>query len=88
MKLATTALAAAFALLSTAALAQTGTTYGQSGASIGTVTAPSIGSYNWPSVGTTNAVPTWSNTMPPVRSAPAPSAPTIGAAPFSSGVHR
>ncbi|MDD1537057.1 MULTISPECIES: hypothetical protein [unclassified Bradyrhizobium] len=36
--------------------------YGSSGASVGTVTAPSIGSYNWPSVGVTNSVPTWSNT--------------------------
>lgn len=42
-------------------------TYGSSGQSIGTVTAPSIGTYNWPSVGVTNAVPTWSNTNPPVR---------------------
>lgn len=36
--------------------------YGSSGQTVGTVTAPSIGSYNWPSVGVTNAVPTWSNT--------------------------
>ena len=42
------------------------TTYGTSGASVGTVTAPSVGSYNWPSVGVTNAVPTWRNTNPPV----------------------
>ncbi|MGJ4940319.1 hypothetical protein ACQR1W_07055 [Bradyrhizobium sp. HKCCYLS1011] len=42
-------------------------TYGTSGTSIGTVTAPSVGSYSWPSVGVTNAVPTWSNTNPPVR---------------------
>ena len=42
-------------------------TYGSSGQSVGTVTAPSIGTYNWPSVGVTNAVPTWSNTNPPVR---------------------
>jgi len=42
-------------------------TYGTSGTSIGTVTAPSVGSYNWPSVGVTNAVPTWSNTNPAVR---------------------
>lgn len=41
--------------------------YGTSGTSIGTVTAPSVGSYYWPSVGVTNAVPTWSNTNPPVR---------------------
>lgn len=42
-------------------------TYGSSGQSIGTVTAPSIGTYNWPSVGVTNAVPTWRNTNPPMR---------------------
>jgi hypothetical protein len=42
-------------------------TYGTSGTSVGTVTAPSVGSYYWPSVGVTNAVPTWSNTNPPVR---------------------
>jgi hypothetical protein len=41
--------------------------YGTSGTSVGTVTAPSVGSYYWPSVGVTNAVPTWSNTSPPVR---------------------
>jgi hypothetical protein len=39
-------------------------TYGASGPSIGTVTAPPVGSYNWSSVGVTNAVPTWSNTNP------------------------
>jgi hypothetical protein len=42
-------------------------TYGTSGTSVGTVTAPSVGSYNWPSVGVTNSVPTWSNTNPPAR---------------------
>ena len=42
-------------------------TYGTSGTFVGTVTAPSLGSYYWPSVGVTNAVPTWSNTNPPVR---------------------
>jgi hypothetical protein len=88
MKLTAIALATAFALSSTAALAQPGTTYGQSGTPVGTVAAPSVGSYYWPSVGTTNAVPTWSNTGPQVRSAPAPGAPTIGTAPFSSGVLR
>ncbi|MGY8635992.1 hypothetical protein RAD15_26320 [Bradyrhizobium sp. 14AA] len=36
--------------------------YGSSGQTVGTVTAPSIGTYNWPSVGVTNSVPTWSNT--------------------------
>jgi hypothetical protein len=88
MKLAIIALATAFALSSTAVLAQSGTTYGQSGASVGTVTAPSVGSYYWPSVGTTNAVPTWSNTGPGVSSPPAPAAPTIGTAPSSSGARR
>ena len=44
--------------------AQSRSTYGSSGQSVGTVTAPSIGTYNWPSVGVTNAVPTWSNTNP------------------------
>jgi hypothetical protein len=39
-------------------------TYGSSGQTVGTVTAPSIGTYNWPSVGVTNSVPTWSNTNP------------------------
>ena len=38
------------------------TSYGSSGQTVGTVTAPSVGSYNWPSVGVTNSVPTWSNT--------------------------
>jgi hypothetical protein len=42
-------------------------TYGTSGTSVGTVTAPSVGSYYWPSVGVTNAVPTWSNTGPRAR---------------------
>jgi hypothetical protein len=46
---------------------QSGTYYGTSGTSVGSVTAPSVGSYYWPSVGATNAVPTWSNTNPPVR---------------------
>src|SRR5271168_2343481 len=46
---------------------QSGTHYGTSGLSVGTVTAPSVGSYYWPSVGVTNAVPTWSNTNPPAR---------------------
>ncbi|WP_271507230.1 hypothetical protein [Bradyrhizobium sp. CCBAU 11357] len=42
--------------------AQLGASYGSSGQTVGTVTAPSVGSYNWPSVGVTNSVPTWSNT--------------------------
>ncbi|BAL74046.1 hypothetical protein [Bradyrhizobium cosmicum] len=44
--------------------AQPRASYGSSGQTVGTVTAPSIGTYNWPSVGVTNAVPTWSNTNP------------------------
>ncbi|WP_018316322.1 hypothetical protein [Bradyrhizobium sp. WSM2793] len=36
--------------------------YGSSGQTVGTVTAPSVGSYNWPSVGVTNSAPTWGNT--------------------------
>jgi hypothetical protein len=46
---------------------QSRTHYGTSGQTVGTVTAPSIGTYTWPSVGVTNAVPTWSNTNPPIR---------------------
>jgi hypothetical protein len=42
-------------------------TYGSTGQSVGTVTAPSIGTYNSPSVGVTNTVPTWNNTNPPIR---------------------
>jgi hypothetical protein len=42
-------------------------TYGTTGTSVGTVTAPSVGSYYKPSVGVTNTVPTWSNTNPPAR---------------------
>jgi hypothetical protein len=87
MKLATMALMAAFVLSSTAALAQSGT-FGQSGTSVGTVTAPSVGTYYWPSVGTTDAVPTWSNTTPSVRSGFAPSAPTVGSARSDAGVVR
>ncbi|MCP3392978.1 hypothetical protein NLM27_29950 [Bradyrhizobium sp. CCGB12] len=42
--------------------AQPRASYGSSGQTVGTVTAPSVGSYNWPSVGVTNSTPTWSNT--------------------------
>jgi hypothetical protein len=85
MKLTAIAIATAFALSGTAAFAQPGTTYGQSVTSVGTVTAPSVGSYYWPSVGTTNAVPTWSNTGPVLRSAPASGGATTGT---SSGALR
>ncbi len=81
MKLATLALA--LLLPATAALAQSGTGFGQSVPPVGTVTAPSVGSYSWPSVGTTNAVPTWRNTTPQARSGFVPSTPP--AAPVGSG---
>ncbi|WFU81878.1 hypothetical protein QA645_03750 [Bradyrhizobium sp. CIAT3101] len=42
-------------------------TYGSSGQTVGTVTAPSIGTSTQPSVGVTNSVPTWNNTNPPAR---------------------
>lgn len=45
-----------------APVAQPGASYGSSGQTVGTVTAPSVGTYNWPSVGVTNSVPTWRNT--------------------------
>lgn len=50
---------------SSGAPATQGATYGSSGQTVGTVTAPSIGTYNRPSVGVTNSVPTWNNTNPP-----------------------
>jgi hypothetical protein len=39
-------------------------TFGSSGQTVGTVTAPSVGTSNQPSVGVTNSVPTWNNTNP------------------------
>ena len=70
MKLRTIALATAFTLTSTLALAQSPGLGGY-----GTVTAPSVGSYTAP-VGTTNVPRTWSNTRPaaapPTVPAPAP----------------
>jgi hypothetical protein len=83
MKL-TTIMAIAFALSSSAALAQAGTS-GQSGTSVGSVVAPSVGPYNWPWVGSTLAVPSWTNTSPP---APTTAAPTVGNAPSSPRVRR
>src|ERR1700694_638878 len=68
MKLTTIALACAFALSSTAVLAQAPGLGGY-----GSVVAPSVGSYVAPSVGSTMVVPTWRNTGP---AAPLPSAPT------------
>jgi hypothetical protein len=58
MKITTIALATAFTLTSTFALAQTTGTEGY-----GSVVAPSVGSYQ-SSVGSTNEVPTWRNTGP------------------------
>jgi hypothetical protein len=58
MKATTIALATAFTLTSTFALAQTTGTEGY-----GSVVAPSVGSYQ-SSVGSTNEVPTWRNTGP------------------------
>jgi uncharacterized protein YdeI (BOF family) len=66
MKPTTIALATAFALTSTFALAQS---HGMAG--YGTATAPSVGSYQHP-VGTTNVVPTWRNTGPAANSARVP----------------
>jgi hypothetical protein len=92
MKLATIILATAFALSSTATLAQAVTsgssvaTQGQAGtAGYGSVVAPSVGSYVWPSVGSTSAVPTWRNTGP---AAPLPGVPAAGNAPLRSEVRR
>jgi hypothetical protein len=69
MKITTIALATAFTLTSTFALAQANGTAGY-----GSVVQPSVGSYVAP-VGSTNVVPTWRNTGP---AAPLPSAPTVG----------
>jgi hypothetical protein len=93
MKLTAILLATAFAVSSTAALAQALTPSGssaptgaQAGASgFGSVVAPSVGSYVWPSVGSTLAVPTWRNTGP---AAPRLGAPTASNVPFGSGVRR
>jgi hypothetical protein len=58
MKVTVIALATAFTLTSTFALAQTTGTEGY-----GSVVAPSVGSYQ-SGVGSTNEVPTWRNTGP------------------------
>ena len=70
MRLRTIALATAFALSSTVALAQAPGLGGY-----GSVVAPSVGSYVAPSVGSTNVVPTWRNTGP---AAPLPRVPSVG----------
>jgi hypothetical protein len=68
MKVRTIALATAFTLIRTFALAQAPAGYGS-------VVAPSVGSYP-ATVGSTTVVPTWRNTGP---AAPLPSAPaTVG----------
>jgi hypothetical protein len=86
MKVTTIALATAFTLTSTLALAQTSGTEGY-----GSVVQPSVGSYAWPSVGSTLAVPTWRNTGP---AATPPSSPAFSPMPVPaptvrvSGVRR
>ena len=79
MKITTIALATAFTLTSTLALAQTTGTEGY-----GSVVAPSVGSYQ-SSVESSNEVPTWRNTGPaaPLRSSSAGS--TSGNASASLG---
>ena len=84
MKLWTIALATAFTLTSTFALAQAPGLGGY-----GTVTAPSVGSYTAP-VGTTNVPPTWSNTGPAAAAPTIPTPPPLPSVPppmtRSSGV--
>ena len=80
MKVTTIALATAFTLTSTLALAQTTGTEGY-----GSVVQPSVGSYVWPSVGSTLAVPTWRNTGP---AATPPSSPTIAPMPVTTPMVR
>jgi hypothetical protein len=85
MKVTTIALATAFTLTSTLALAQTTGTEGY-----GSVVQPSVGSYPT-TVGSTNVVPTWRNTGP---AAALPSSPTFAPMPVptpmvrASGVRR
>lgn len=72
MKLTTIAVATAFTLTSTFALAQAGLS------GYGSTVAPSVGSYVAPSVGSSvNQTPTWRNTGP---AAPLPGATTVGSA--------
>ncbi|MDQ1390449.1 MAG: hypothetical protein QOF56_3903 [Acidobacteriaceae bacterium] len=85
MKVTTIALATAFTLTSTLALAQTTGTEGY-----GSVVQPSVGSYP-ATIGSTNVVPTWRNTGP---AATLPSSPTVAPMPVptprvgASGVRR
>ena len=73
MKVTIIALATAFTLTSTLALAQTTGTEGY-----GSVVQPSVGSYVSPSVGSTLVVPTWRNTGP---AATPPSSPAFSQIP-------
>jgi hypothetical protein len=75
MKVTTIALATAFTLTSTLALAQT---TGMEG--YGSVVAPSVGSYS-STVGSTNVVPTWRNTGPATA---LPSNPTFAQNPVAA----
>jgi hypothetical protein len=75
MKLRTIALATAFTLTSTLALAQAPGLGGY-----GTVTAPSVGSYTAP-VGTTNVPRTWSNTGPAAAPPTVPTPPPLPSTP-------
>ena len=80
MNVAIIALATAFTLTSTLALAQTTGTEGY-----GSVVQPSVGSYVWPSVGSTLAVPTWRNTGP---AATPPSSPAFSPIPVPAPTAR
>jgi hypothetical protein len=77
MKVTTLALATAFTVTSTLALAQTTGTEGY-----GSVVAPSVGSYPT-SVGASNVVPTWRNTGP---AATPPKTSTFGQNPAFTGL--
>ena len=79
MKVTTIALATAFTLTSTLALAQTTGTEGY-----GSVVQPSVGSYPT-TVGSTNVVPTWRNTGP---AAALPSSPTFAPMPVPTPMVR
>jgi hypothetical protein len=88
MKIAMIALATAFTLTSTFALAQTTGTEGY-----GSVVAPSVGSYQF-SAGSSNEVPTWRNTGPaaPLRSSSvgriSPNAASLGGVRAGSSLSR
>ena len=77
MKVTTIALATAFTLTSTLALAQIPGTEGY-----GSVVQPSVGSYPT-TVGSTNVVPTWRNTGP---AATPPSSPTFTPMPVQTPI--